>query len=147
MNRFVPWIVIPIVIGCTVSAADRPVILNPVDGQKIGAKGDPSCRPEQPCYRIEAEGRVPPGVHPFFLVEPMSVSPRMWVQPRIHGVAADGSVTGTVYLGEEDLGAKEFYKIYLLACRDPEVFGSRTTVVRMPKGCAVSNAVKVYRFR
>jgi hypothetical protein len=148
MKRIAPWIAVPLLIGCTLRAADRPVITDPVDGQRIGGKKDSACRSaEQPCFRIEAEGRVPEGTYPAFVVEPMSASPRMWVQPRIHSVAADGSVLGTIYLGEEDNGARELYKIYLLACSSEKALGARKTILRVPKGCAVSHAVKVYRAR
>lgn len=148
MNRIGLWIAVPLLVGCTVRAGDRPVITHPANDQKIGGRKDETCRSaHKPCFRIEAEGRVPKGTHPFFVVEPMSVSPRMWVQPRIHAAGDDGTVAGTIYLGEEDHGADEHYRIYLLACRDEHVLGRRKTILRVPKGCAVSPAVKVYRVR
>jgi len=127
---------------------DRPVIDFPANGQHIGEPKDPLCPPEnQPCFRIEAEGRAPKGTFPFFAVEPMEVAPKMFIQPRIHAAGPNGAVAGTVYLGEEDNGAKQYFKIYLLACDDESLLDKRRTILRVPKGCAVSEVVRVYRVR
>jgi hypothetical protein len=148
MNRIAAWLAVPLLISCALRAADGPVVTYPANRQKIGGRNDTACRSaKQPCFKIDAEGVAPKGMHPVFVVEPLNASPRMWIQPRIHSVAADGLVTGTIYLGEEDHGANEFYKIYLLACRDADILGSRKSILRVPKGCLVSPAVKVFRVR
>ena len=147
MKPIAAFLAISSFVGC-VLADDRPTVTYPKDRQKIGEKNDPACPPDgQPCYRIEAEGNLPKGTVGAFAVEPMAVSPRMFIQPHIHAVADDGSVSSTIYLGEEDNGAKQSFKIYLLACRDESVLGERKSVLRVPAGCVASSPVKVYRLR
>jgi hypothetical protein len=77
----------------------------------------------------------------------MAVSPQTFIQPRIHSVADDGSVSGTVYLGDETNGAEETFKIYLLACKSNNPFGDTKVIQRIPKGCIASAAIEVRRAR
>lgn len=90
---------------------------------------------------------MPSGLTPFFGVEPILVSPTIWIQPTIRGVGKDGSFAGLVYLGEEHNGAKEYFKIYVFACRDPQRLHQEERIQVLPKDCQVSDPVEVYRVR
>ncbi|HEY6141035.1 MAG TPA: hypothetical protein VI670_25035 [Thermoanaerobaculia bacterium] len=128
-------------------AAREPVVLWPADKQHVGTPDDPLCERDQACSRIRAEGRVPANTTPFFAVEPVAVSPRMWIQPRIHRVKRDGSFSGLVNLGEAHKGAKQWFKIYVFACANPNRFREGDEIVKLPDDCAVSDPVEVYRER
>ena len=134
--------------GALAQAADRPVVTRPAAAQKVGADGDTVCPKSEPaCFRIEAEGRVPKGTHAFFAVEPELWAPRLHIQPRIHSIGDDGSVNGSIYLGNEVDGVGEFFRIYLLACKTDNPFDARKIVLRVPATCEASSPVRVYRVR
>lgn len=123
-------------------------VLVPKDGQRIGEGDDSLCPAAQKyCNKFRAEGRVPAGFAPFLGVEPLLVSPKIWIQPVIQGVRADGTFSGLVYLGEEFNGAGEYFKIYVLACKDNERFHTGDTSMGPPKDCLMSEPVEVFRSR
>jgi hypothetical protein len=127
---------------------DRPVLLAPMEGQRIGAAQDALCpETEKTCHKIRVEGRVPEERAPFFVVEPVQVSGRMWIQPPIHGKKPDGSFSGLVYLGEPHNGAGESFKIYVFGCTDEDRFKEGEQILQLPKDCLVSDPVEVYRER
>jgi hypothetical protein len=99
------------------------------------------------CYKIRAEGQVPSGLTPFFGVEPNLVSPKVWIQPPIRGVGGDGTFSGLVYLGKEHNGVQQYFKIYVLACKDPQRLHNGEEILEFPKDCLVSEPVEVYRAR
>ena len=122
-------------------------VLVPKDGQRIG-EGDSLCPAAQKfCNKLRAEGRVPSGYAPFFGVEPIAVSPKIWIQPVIQGTRSDGTFSGLVYLGEEFNGAGEYFKIYVLACKDKERFHTGDVSMGAPKDCLMSEPVEVLRTR
>ncbi|HKH47676.1 MAG TPA: hypothetical protein VKM72_23715 [Thermoanaerobaculia bacterium] len=125
-----------------------PEVLVPQDRQRIGEENDPLC-PAAPkaCYKIRVEGRVPDGLTPFLGVEPVLVSPMTWIQPAIRGVRGDGSFSGLVYLGQENKGTEEYFKIYALACKDEERLHEGDQLHQLPKDCLVSEPVEVFRVR
>jgi len=127
--------------------ADTPEVRSPVNGQRIGEPGDPQCEPKQPCSRIRAEGWTPSGRTPFLVVAPVKASPRKWVQPLIDGVAANGTFSGLVYLGESHNGARQWFKIYVYACESAEQFVEGDEFTDRPAGCVASEPVEVYRER
>ncbi|HXO22824.1 MAG TPA: hypothetical protein VOA87_23145 [Thermoanaerobaculia bacterium] len=130
------------------SSTGQVEILSPKDGQHIGAEGDALCpSAPQPCFKIRAEGRVPEERFPFFAVEPVLVSPKMWIQPLIHRARQDGSFSGLVYLGKEGNGALQYFKIYLFACERQDRFSDGDTMFNPPTDCLVSAPVEVYRER
>lgn len=135
MKKLVWIVVVPLLAGCVAQAEDRPVITSPAQDAKISG------------FRAEAEGRIAKGRVPFFAVEPAAVSPQTWIQPRVHSAGDDGTVTGTIYLGEEDNGAGQKFRIYLLACRSNDPFGGEKVIQRVPKSCVASGAVTVERVR
>jgi len=124
-----------------------PEILVPRDGQRIGEGDDPLC-PAAPkaCYKIRVEGRVPDGFAPFLGVEPVQVA-MIWIQPPIRGVRRDGSFSGLVYLGDEDKGMQEYFKIYSVACKDGDRMHEGDQIHQFPKDCLVGDPVEVYRVR
>ena len=125
-----------------------PQILAPTNGQRIGEDGDPQCPPSPaPCSKIEAQGKVPPGLAPFFGVEPRMSSPWIWIQPPIHSIQSDGTFTGLVYLGEAHVGMQEKYTIHLFACKDRERFQEGERIRQLPKDCQKGESVEVYRTR
>jgi hypothetical protein len=124
-----------------------PQILVPRDGQRIGDGDEPLCpKAPDPCRQIQAEGRVPRGLTPFFGVEPIKASPAIWIQPAIHAVREDGSFSGLVYLGESQ-HAGETFKIYLFACQDRDRFREGEQIRRLPQDCTTSQPVTVTRAR
>src|SRR3954453_19152450 len=125
MKRIVCIVVLTSLCAIGAAAADPddtpPQIRSRKDGRGGGAEGDRICvKPSEPCYRIRVEGWVADQRTPFFAVEPLSGGPRMWIQPAIHGVKADGTFSGMVYLGTKTEGVGEQFKIYLFACADPQ---------------------------
>lgn len=130
------------------SSPDRPEILSLKDGQHIGGEGDELCpSAPQPCFKIRVEGRVPKGRFPFFAVEPLKESPKLWIQPIIRSVRQDGSFSGLVYLGKADNGFRQYFNIYLLACERVNRYSDGDTTSQLPDDCLVSNPVEVYRER
>ena len=129
------------------TAAKEPVILSPADKQHVGVKDDPLCENDKPCLRIRVEGRVAENMTPFLAVEPVAVSPRMWIQPRIHKMKRDGSFSGLIRLGEAQNGARQYFHIYLFACQSPSHFREGDEIVTLPSDCAVSDPVEVFRER
>jgi hypothetical protein len=119
--------------AASVAGNDRPKITYPPNAYKTGE------------IRMEAAGSIPKGTFPFFGVEPMKESSRIWIQPRIHGAAGDGSVSGTVNFGDEENGAGENFKIYLLACADQNALTAGQIIRNIPKGCVGSSPVEVHR--
>lgn len=147
MNR-VGWIIAALLIGSCLQAGNRPVVTQPRNGQRIGGAGDTACPKSEPaCFRIEAEGRVPSRTHAFFAVEPEKWAPRLHIQPRIHSIGDDGSVSGSIYLGNDVDGVGEFFRIYLLVCKTGNPFKGQKTVLRIPATCEASSPVRVYRVR
>jgi hypothetical protein len=135
MNRITPVIAIASLTACLAHADDRPVVTYPINDQKVTT------------IQLEARGRMPKGKFPFFAVEPMNVSPQTFIQPRIHSADDDGSVSGTIYLGDEANGAEQKFKIYLLACKSENPFGKTKVIQRIPKGCIASAPIEVWRAR
>jgi len=129
---------------------DEPRIVTPKDQQHIGVDGDPAC-PEvtKSCPKVRVEIHVPKGLTPFIAVEPELISPKMFIQPAIHGVRADGSASGLAYLGEEDNGARQYFKIHLFACKDSNRYRSEEQIVHFPSrdDCMIANSIEVYRER
>lgn len=132
----------------TKAGSTAPEVISPKDKQRIGEGNDPLC-PAAPkaCYKIRAGGRVPDGLIPFLVVEPLLVRPRTWIQPPIPGVRGDGSFFGLVYLGEEHNGVGEYFKIYVFTCKDAERLHEGDQIHQFPKDCLVSDPVEVYRVR
>ena len=128
--------------------SDAPAIRTPKDQQHIGVDGDPLCPPgTKPCSKIRVEIYVPKGTTPFLAVEPVLISPKMFIQAPIHGVRSDGTTSALVHLGEDDNGAKQFFKIHLFACKDPNRFREAEQIVHFPSDCAVAESIEVYRER
>jgi len=130
------------------SGAPRaPEVLSPKNHQRIGEGADPACPPAPAaCHKIRAEGRVPPGLHPYFGVEPVLESPKIWIQPEIRGIEEDGSFSGLVHLGEEHVGVGEYFKIYVLACKTNK-FHNGEEILKVPEECTASAPVEVNRVR
>src|SRR6185436_11120708 len=105
------------------------------------------CERDKPCSRIRVEGRVPENTTPFFAVEPLAVSPRMWIQPRVHKVKRDGSFSSLVNLGEMHNGARQYFHIYLFACASSSRFREGEEIVTLPADCLASEPVEVFRER
>jgi hypothetical protein len=143
-------VVVTLFVSCATAAAlvrDTPVIRSPADHQQIGEPGDPLCPPgEAPCFKIQVEGWVPRQRAAFFAVEPLQVSPRMWIQAPVR-VSSDGSATGLVQLGERDNGAGQLFRIFLFACADPNRFHQGDEPRELPKDCEVSAPIQVLRVR
>src|ERR1051325_9021524 len=129
------------------SSTSARVTLRSATAPHVPPPDGPPCEPGQACSLIRAEGPVPANTTPFFAVEPVAVSPRMWIQPRIHRVKRDGSFSGLVNLGEAHKGAKQWFKIYVFACANPNRFREGDEIVKLPDDCAVSDPVEVYRER
>jgi hypothetical protein len=128
-------------------AAMEPEVRSPVNGQKIGEPGDPQCEPKQPCSKIRAEGWVPAGRAPFFVVGPANASSRKWVQPLVGRAGASGTFSGLVYLGESHNGAQQWFKIYVYACESENRFAEGDVITDVPTDCEVSEPVEVFRER
>lgn len=128
-------------------ARTQPEVLSPQDGQRIGEPGDPNCKNGQPCARIRAEGWVPAGRTPFFVVAPVKAAPRKWIQPIIGRVNPDRTFSGLVYLGESHNGAGEWFKIHVVACESPDRFTEGDEFTDSPADCEMSDPVEVYRER
>lgn len=129
------------------AATSRPEVRSPVNGQRIGEPGDPQCEARQPCSRIRAEGWVPAGRTPFFVVGPVKASPLKWVQPLIDRVNENGTFSGLVYLGESHNGARQWFKIYVYTCASADRFVEGDEFADPPDDCEVSQPVEVYRER
>jgi len=128
-------------------APSAPEVLSPKNHQRIGEGADPACPPAPAaCHKLRAEGRVPAGLHPFFGVEPIRESPKIWIQPEIRGIEKDGSFSGLVHLGEEQFGVGEYFKIYVLACKTNK-FNNGDQILKVPEECTASAPVEVYRVR
>jgi hypothetical protein len=151
-------ILVSLLAACTATATAQdsgrqqegsaPEILVPRDGQHIGDGDDALC-PAAPkaCYKIRVEGQVPADFTPFLGVEPMLVSPMTWIQPAIRSARGNGSFSGLAYLGDEDKGMGEYFKIYVVACKDEERLHEGDQVHQLPKECLVSEPVEVFRVR
>ncbi len=127
---------------------EEPKVLFPTDRQKIGEGDDPLCPLSvKYCNKLRAEGQVPRGYSPFFAVEPVLVSPKTWIQPVISGVRKDGTFSGLIHLGEPLNGAEEYFKIYVLACKNKERLQTGDELMGPPKDCLVSDPVEVFRTR
>jgi hypothetical protein len=130
------------------SRGETPQIRSPKDQQHIGAEGDPLCEEAQKaCTKIRVEIFVPKGLTPFLAVEPMLIAPKMFIQPPIHGVRSDGTASALVYLGKNDNGARQWFKIHLFACKDENRFREAEQILHFPSDCAVADPVEVYRER
>jgi len=157
MRSGVSFAVIAVLLCRCVAAADaspqkqpsatEPVIISPADKKRIGVADDPLCERDKPCNRIRAEGRVPENTTPFFAVEPVAVSPKMFIQPLIHRVKRDGTFSALVFLGEMHNGSRQWFKVYLFACANPNRFHEADEIVKLPDDCAVSDPVEVFRER
>lgn len=132
----------------TACGGDRPAVLSPTHQQRLGEGDDPLCPPAPAaCYKVRAQGRTPGGSTPFFGVEPTMESPAIWIQPPIRGVGDDGSFAGLVYLGEDHNGARQYFRIYVFACRDPQRLHQGERIQELPADCLASDPVEVYRTR
>lgn len=120
---------------------------SPQDGQRVGEAGDPECEPQRPCWKIRVKGWVPPQRTPFLLVAPVSASPNMWIQPPVRGVRTDGTFSGLVYRGQAHNGARQYFKIFVVACVAADRFTEGQEIVALPDDCEVSDPVEVYRER
>ena len=128
-------------------AAANPEVRSPQDGQKVGIPGDPLCATDKPCAKIRAVGWIEKGRVPFFAVAPVKAAPRIWIQPPVTGVRADGTFSGVVNLGESHNGAGEWFKIYVFGCESPDRFAETDEIVKLPTDCDISDPVEVYRER
>ena len=123
-------------------------VLVPHDLQKIGEGGDTLCpATKKYCNKIRAEGQVPAGTFAFFAVEPVLTSPKVWIQPLISGMRKDGTFSGLINLGEEGNGPGEYFKIYVLACKDKDHLEPGPEPDGLPKDCLASEPVEVFRTR
>lgn len=129
------------------AVATLPEVRSPQNGQHIGEEGDPQCEPRRPCSKIRAEGWVPAQRKPFFVVAPIKAAPMMWVQPLIVGINADGTFSGLVHLGESNNGARQYFKIFVLACDAEDRFFDGQEISEFPGDCEASAPVEVYRER
>lgn len=147
MKRLV--IALMFVIPMRVVAADTPVIRLPLEGERVGAQLNDLCPyADKPCRRVHAEGSVPNETVGIFAVEPLNASPTIWIQPFARDVFG-GNVSATVYLGTVNVGAREEYRVYLLACKaghglEPD---EETTLKDIRHICQWSMPVTVYRER
>ena len=130
------------------SRGEMSQIRTPKDQQHIGVEGDPLCPDAQkPCVKVRVEIVVPNGLTPFLAVEPMLVAPKMYIQPQIHGVKSGGATSALVYLGKNDNGARQWFKIHLFACKDPNRFREAEQILHFPSDCDIADPVEVYRER
>lgn len=129
------------------AATSQPEIRSPMSGDRVGKPGDVECEPKEPCSRIRAEGWVPTGRTPFFVVGPVKASPRKWIQPAVGPVSPNGTFSGLVYLGESHHGARQWFKLYVYACESPDRFTEGDELTEVPPDCEVSEPVEVYRER
>jgi hypothetical protein len=125
---------------------EMPVLHAPADGQRIGAEGDDSCVADQPCTTVHAQGQVPEERAGLFAVMPHNASPSVWIQN--HLGAGGGNVRATVKLGEGNVGAKEWFSIYLLSCdRNHGLTATQTSFEVIDRYCQRSEPVTVFRER
>ena len=130
------------------SRGEMPQIRSPKDQQHIRVDSDSLCEGAQkPCTKIRVEIFVPKGLAPFLAVEPELIAPKMFIQPQIHGVRSDGTASALVYLGKNDNGARQWFKIHLFACKDPNRFSEAEQILHLPSDCAVGDPVEVFRER
>lgn len=130
------------------SPSSAPQIRFPKNGQHIGQSGDAACpNPEQACYKIRAEGTIGAAATPFFAVQPVMATPQMWIQPLIPAARADGSFSSLIYLGEPAVGAGQYFKVYLFACKDADRFREGDVLRQLPTDCQVSEPVEIFRER
>jgi hypothetical protein len=123
------------------------VIESPVDRQQIGGEDDDACAERDACWLVDAKGWVPEGRAGIFAVEPLRASPAVWIQPFAPG-ASGGSVVATVNLGRKLIGAKEWFRIYLLSCvAEHTLVAEETSFEEIDKYCTRSEPVTVYRVR
>lgn len=131
-----------------IPADDRLVVLLPPDQRRLGVADDPRCEPEpEPCFRITAEGTVPPDLVAYFAVEPLDdPASVMWLTP-IASVNSDGAVREVIQFGEAENGAKKEFVIRLLGCHDPNTLKGKHTITSIPPDCISSDFATLYRVR
>ncbi len=147
-RRMLSAVLLCCVTGVAWSGSDGPVVLSPVDGDRIPRpEQDTSCAAGQPCRRFMVSGRVPPGRAPVLVVAPLMAAPRMWVQPEVIATKADGGFDGMVYIGTEREGVGEKFSIFALACGDKKRLREGQILTQLPTDCAASTPVTILRTR
>ncbi len=140
-------IVLMLMAAVAAAAAEPPEVRMPREGQRIGADGDDACPAGRQCWQIHAEGSVPRGHAGIFAVEPLNASPTIWIQNFPPG-SAGGNVSASIYLGNVRVGAKEYFRIYLLSCEGNHgLKAGETTIEEIPPVCEISAPVTVFRER
>jgi hypothetical protein len=128
--------------------ATGPIILSPEEGAEVPRDGiDPPCPPQGPCPKVIFKGRVPEGLWPFIGVAPLSMSPKIWIQPDVQFVKKDGTFESLIFVGSERHGAGERFHLFLFACAGKGHFSRGQTISILPEDCQVSDPVSVLRTR
>jgi len=127
-------------------AAADAVILSPEDGARVPREGvDPPCPPQGPCPKVFLKGRVPEGLWPFIGVAPLSMSPKIWIQPAVDLVKKDRTFESLVFVGSERDGAGERFHVFVFACAEKDHLRRGQTLTSVPEDCRVSDPVSVLR--
>ena len=123
-----------------------PIILSPEDGAEVPRDGiDPPCPPKGPCPKVYLKGRVPEGLWPFIGVAPLSMVPKIWIQPEVQVLKKDGSFESLIFVGSERDGAGELFQLLLFACPEKDSLKRGQILTRKPEGCRESDPVSVRR--
>jgi hypothetical protein len=127
------------------SAAD-PVILSPEDGARVPREGvDPPCPDRGPCPKVFLKGRVPEGLWPFIGVAPLSMSPKIWIQPAVAFVKKNGEFESQILVGSEKDGSGERFHLFVFACAEKDHFRRGQILTAVPEDCRVGDPVSVLR--
>jgi hypothetical protein len=127
------------------SAAD-PVILSPEDGARVPREGvDPPCPDRGPCPKVFLKGRVPEGLWPFIGVAPLSMPPKIWIQPAVEFVKKDKTFESLIFVGSERDGSGERFHLFVFACAEKDHFRRGQILTGVPEDCRVSDPVSVLR--
>jgi len=125
-----------------------PIIVSPEEGAEVPRNGiDPPCPPQGPCPKVVFKGRVPEGLWPFIGVAPLTMSPKIWIQPEVQFVKKDRSFESLIFVGSERDGAGERFHLFLFACAEKDHFRRGQTLTGVPEDCQVSDPVSVLRTR
>jgi hypothetical protein len=127
------------------SAAD-PVILSPEDEARVPREGvDPPCPDRGPCPKVFLKGRVPEGLWPFIGVAPLSMAPKIWIQPAVAFVKKNGEFESQILVGSERDGSGERFHLFVFACAEKEHFRTGQILTAVPEDCRVGDPVSVLR--
>ena len=127
-------------------SAQPPTIHAPQNGYRAGDAGDTRCEDRPQCTVVDVEGWIPPDRVAVWVVAP-EVIEAVFVQDTKPG-DANGEVGATVNIGNVKDGAKQWFKIYLFACRADELpAAGETAFETLPASCEKSQPVRVYRVR